>query len=67
MICHFFIKKKNQQQHSLMILATMLRKKNLILWDFPGGPVVENPPCKAGDMSLIPGRGSDIPYVPWGN
>ena len=28
-----------------------------ILQDIPGGPVVENPPATAGDMSLIPGPG----------
>ena len=25
--------------------------------DFPGGPVVKNPPASAGDMSSIPGPG----------
>ena len=25
------------------------------LWDFPGGPVVKNPPCNAGFMGSIPG------------
>ena len=25
--------------------------------DFPGGPVVKNPPANAGDMGLIPGLG----------
>ena len=25
--------------------------------------MVENPPCKAGDMSLIPGRGTRIPHA----
>ena len=25
-------------------------------WDFPGGLVVKNPPCNAGDMGLIPRR-----------
>ena len=29
--------------------------------DFPGGPVVKNMPCHAGDLGLIPGRGSKIP------
>ena len=29
--------------------------------DSPGGPVVKNPPSNAGDMSLIPGRGTEIP------
>ena len=26
-------------------------------WDFPGGPVVMNPPANAGDTGLIPGPG----------
>ena len=29
--------------------------------DFPGGPVVENPPCNAGDVGSITGWG--IPHV----
>ena len=30
--------------------------------DFPGGPVVENSPCSAGDTGLMPGQGrSHIP------
>ena len=31
--------------------------------DFPGHPVVENPPCKAGDMGLVPAQGTKIPYA----
>ena len=31
--------------------------------DFPGGPVVKNPPSNAGDASSIPGRGTKIPYA----
>ena len=31
--------------------------------DFPGGPVVKNPPYNAGDMGLIPGQGTKIPYA----
>ena len=26
--------------------------------DFPGGPVVKNPPANAGDMDLIPSPGN---------
>ena len=26
--------------------------------DFPGGPVVKNPPCNAGDKGSIPGWGA---------
>ena len=32
-------------------------------WDFPGGPVVKNPPSNAGDAGLIPGRETKIPHV----
>ena len=34
--------------------------------DFPGGPVVKNPPCNVGDPSLIPG-GELRSHMPWGN
>ena len=30
------------------------------IWDFPGGPVVENSPTNAGDMPSIPGLGTNI-------
>ena len=33
------------------------------LWDFPGGPVVKNPPYNAGDAGLIPGQGTKIPHA----
>ena len=29
--------------------------------DFPGGPVVKNPPCNAEDGGLIPGWGTKMP------
>ena len=31
--------------------------------DFPGGPVVKNPPCNAGDLGAIPGGGTKILYA----
>ena len=31
--------------------------------DFPGGPVVKNPPYSAGDMGSIPGQGTKIPHA----
>ena len=33
------------------------------LGDFPGGPVVKNPPSNAGDVGSIPGRGTKIPHA----
>ena len=31
--------------------------------DFPGGPGVKNPPSSAGNVGLIPGRGTKIPHA----
>ena len=31
--------------------------------DFPGGPVVKNPPCNAGDVGSIPSQGTEIPHA----
>ena len=31
--------------------------------DFPGGPVVKNLPCNAGDKGSIPGWGNKIPQA----
>ena len=31
--------------------------------DFPGGPVVKNPPSNAGDAGSIPGWGTKIPHA----
>ena len=31
--------------------------------DFPGGPVVKDPPSDAGNAGSIPGRGTKIPYA----
>ena len=31
--------------------------------DFPGGPMVKNLPCNAGNASSIPGRGTKISHV----
>ena len=33
--------------------------------DFPGGPVVKNPPANAGDTGSIPGVTRS--HMPWGN
>ena len=38
----------------------ILRKK---CEDFPGSPVVKNPPSNAGDVRSIPGLGTKIPQA----
>ena len=37
--------------------------ENMEAPDFPGSPVVKNPPCVAGDMGSIPGQGTKIPQA----
>ena len=32
-------------------------------WDFPGGPVVNNMSCNAGDMGWIPGQTTKAPHA----
>ena len=31
--------------------------------DFPGGPLVKNPPSNAEDEGLIPSQGTNIPHI----
>ena len=41
----------------------MLCLRLLKIRDFPGGPVVKNPPYKAGDLGPIPRQGTKIPHA----
>lgn len=50
----FFIFKKNGKN-------SLPQLQNKLFRDFAGGLVVENPPCNAGHVSSIPGRGK-IPH-----
>ena len=47
------------------IKTTTKEKKKTTTKGFPGGSVVKNPPCSAGDTSLIPDPGTI--HMPWGN
>ena len=47
-----------QRQSQLFVNVFYSRLKNR---DFPGGPVVKNLPCNAGDAILISYRGTKIP------
>ena len=42
-----------------MILKFIQRERR----DFPGGPMVKNPPSNSGDAGLIPGKGTKIPHA----
>ena len=46
-----------------LVLSLLLPLFKTQLRDFPGSPVVEKPPSKAGDMGLIPGWGIEIPHA----
>ena len=57
---------KDTRVHSLPSEDTVRRQlsaakealhQNLTSWDFPGGPVVKNPPASAGDTGSIPRSG----------
>ena len=43
------------------IMSPLIRNKRG--WDFPGGPVVKNPSCNAGDAGSTPGLGTKIPHA----
>ena len=45
------------------VLNIIIMKINNKLWNFPGGPVVKNPPSNAGDAGSIPGWGAKIPHA----
>ena len=46
--------------HSALIFT---ENKDDAMGDFPGGPVVKNPPSIAGDVHSIPGQGAKIPQA----
>ena len=41
----------------------LVESKNSVLGDFPGGPVVKNPPSNVRDVKSIPDRGTKIPHA----
>ena len=43
--------------------ATQFIHLKCMIQDFPGGPVVKNLPCNAGDMGLILGWGTKSPHA----
>ena len=48
-----------------MLIKCAVNMDNLKLkaGDFPGGPVVKNPPANTGDMGSIPGQGTRVPHA----
>ena len=57
---------KNVKKSAYMYMYnwfTLQKKLTQHCRDFPGGPVVKNPPSNAGDAGLIPGRGTRITHA----
>ena len=46
-------------------MRTHTQSQELSISDFPGGPVVKNPPANAEDTGLLPGLGRS--HMPWSN
>ena len=47
----------SRNEFKLPTVITGLKKIKKVKENFPGGPLVKNPPANAGDMDLIPGPG----------
>ena len=47
----------------LKMSQNQIKNQRAVSWNFPGGPVVKNPPCSAGNMGSIPGGETKIPYA----
>ena len=45
------------------LLISYFKIRIYLSWDFPGGPVVKNPPSNARDAGSIPGWGTKIPHA----
>jgi len=46
---------KTTELHTLQLYYVRLYLNKTVREDFPGDPVVKNPPADAGEMGLIPG------------
>ena len=55
----FLIRRKNLEVREKALICDI----NNSSWDFPGGPVVKNPPSNAGDPDAIPDQGTKIPHA----
>ena len=55
-----WMKIRNGEPHTCALRITTSEQR---VWDFPGGPVVKNPPCIAGDSGLIPVWGAKFSHA----
>ena len=53
---------RNQRLPFYPFISKIFNIENIHKWDSPGGPVVKNLPCHAGDAGSIPSQGTKIPH-----
>ena len=51
------------EEHRVANYFWIISLKKMSPRDFPGGPVVKNPPYNAGNAGSIPGQGTKIPHA----
>ena len=59
-LAQLFDKKKKKKKVGL---KAGKKKEWKGMGDFPGGPMVKNPPCNSGDAGLIPVQGTKVPHA----
>ena len=58
------LEKETASHSSVLAIYQLESNTKPALWDFPSGPLVNNPPCNAGNVGLIPSQGTKIPHAP---
>ena len=56
---------KSLTSPSFAFLNCKLRLRKPKLGNFPGGPLVKNPPSRAGNTGSIPDQGAKIQHAAW--
>ena len=63
-LLHFYTLTTNYQKDKLREkIPFTITSKRIKYQDFPGGPVIKNPPSNAGDVGSIPGQEAKIPHA----
>ena len=58
-----FLTKKKKKRKKKVGLEAGKEKEWKGMRDFPGGPMVKNPPCNSRDAGLIPVQGTKVPHA----
>ena len=58
-----FVALKMRGSHEPRASGILQKLETTRIWGLAGGPGVKNPPYNAGDVGVIPGRGTKIPHA----